>query len=120
MKTKETVIQLCGTFTGDALLCAMILKGKLVRAYSVYRVWAQLYSPVGVEKCPRHGSSEWLKNTIHVIPWYSSKHVMSDVTFQLHFLPQISKAKAQQIKYISDGSKQVWNKAQWMLLISAI
>lgn len=38
MKTKETVIQLSGTFTGDALLCTIILKVKyvLVCAYSVY------------------------------------------------------------------------------------
>lgn len=36
MKTKETVIQSSGTFTGDALQCTMILKDKLVCAYSVF------------------------------------------------------------------------------------
>lgn len=35
MKTKETVIQLSGTFTGDALLCTMI-KYVLACAYCVF------------------------------------------------------------------------------------
>lgn len=35
-KHKNTVIQLSGTFTYDALLCAMTLKVKLVCAYCVF------------------------------------------------------------------------------------
>lgn len=36
MENKKTVIQLSGTFTGDALPCAMVLKVKLVCAYCVF------------------------------------------------------------------------------------
>lgn len=121
MKAKETIIQRSGTFLGNqALLCAMIWKVKLVCAYCVFIEFERALFTTRVGKVSKHGSSEWLKNRIHVIPWYSSKYALSDVTLQLHFLPQISKAKAQQIKYVSAGSKQVSKKAQWMLLINAI